>query len=67
MEIITESNMYLVLICIIVQEDTYIWMIYIRLQLPSNSNIIRTKSQTFNISRLGLQLSLSNPLKAGVK
>ena len=31
------------------------------------SNIRRTKSQNLNISRLGLQLSLRNILKPGVK
>ena len=31
------------------------------------SNIRRTKSQNLNDSRLVLQLSLSNPLKPGVK
>ena len=31
------------------------------------SNIRRTKSQNLNVSRLVLQLSLSNPMKPGVK
>ena len=31
------------------------------------SNIRRTKSQTLNVSCLGLQLFLSNPLKPGIK
>ena len=31
------------------------------------SNIRRTKSQTLNVSRLVLQLSLPNPMKPGVK
>ena len=31
------------------------------------SNISRTKSQHLNVGRLGLQLSLSNSLKPGVK
>ena len=31
------------------------------------SNISRARSQTLNVSRLGLQLSLPNPLKPGVK
>ena len=32
-----------------------------------HSNIWRTKSQNFNVSRFGLQLSLRNILKPGVK
>ena len=36
------------------------------IQLPKISNIRSTKSQTSNISRLGLQLSLCNILKPGV-
>ena len=34
---------------------------------PQTSNIKRSKFQLFNVSRLVVQLSLSNPLKPGVK
>ena len=37
-----------------------------RYRQTSNSNISHTKSQHFNVSRLVLQLSLSNPMKPGV-
>ena len=45
------------------------WAIVITLyyEYRQFSNMSRTQSPNTNVSRLGLQLSLSNPLKPGIK